>query len=76
MKNKDCFETYEAAREQYETIIVPQFGATRMDWGFGRWLWLDVIDDPLKAWLAMDEARILTNAGKKLLARMIRDGAK
>lgn len=71
VKNKDCFESYEAAREQYDKIVVPQFGATRMDWGFGRWLWLDVQgDDLLEFWRRMKDAGILTCAGCKMLARI------
>ena len=71
MTNKDLFETYEAAREQYDKIIVPQFGATRMEWGFGRWLWLKPMgDDLLEYWHRMDDARILTNAGIKMLHRV------
>lgn len=70
MKNKDLFETYEAAREQYDKIIVPQFGATRMDWGFGRWLWLKPYDDLLEYWRHMFDAGILTNAGIKMMHRV------
>jgi len=45
MKNKECFPTYESARFAYDNNIVPNFGATRLECGFGRWLWLDVIGE-------------------------------
>ena len=69
MRNKDVYDSYEEARRMYDANIVPQFGATRLDWGFGRWLWLDYIEDRLEAWRAMDKAKILTADGRKRLAR-------
>lgn len=71
MKNKELFETYEAARDHYDNIVVPQFGATRIDWGFGRWLWLDAQgDDALAYWRKLRDAGILTADGTKKLARL------
>lgn len=75
MKNKDLFETYEAARDQYNKIVVPLCGATRMDWGFGRWLWLDAQDDALANWRALRDAGILTAEGRRMLARVEREAA-
>lgn len=81
MKNKECFPTYESARFAYDNHIVPNFGATRMEHGFGRWLWLDVVgedvaDRGLKTWQDMDQAGILTQDGRKRLARALRDAKK
>jgi len=81
MKNKECFPTYEAARYTYDNHIVPNFGATRMEHGFGRWLWLDVVgedvaDRGLATWRNMDKAGILTQAGRKALARAEKEAAR
>ena len=81
MKNKECFPTYEAARYTYDNHIVPNFGATRMEHGFGRWLWLDVVgedvaDRGLATWRSMDKAGILTQAGRKMLARAEKEAAR
>ena len=65
MKNKECFPTYESARFAYDNNIVPNFGATRLECGFGRWLWRD-----------MDKAGILTQAGRKMLARAEKEAAR
>ena len=77
MKNKDLFASYDDAWHCYYDIIVPQYGATRMEWGFGRWLWfdtVDVVDDAsaLRQWRMMKDAGILTNDGRKMLARLER----
>ena len=81
MKNKECFPTYEAARYTYDNHIVPNFGATRMEHGFGRWLWLDVVgedvaDRGLATWRNMADAGILTQDGRKRLERALRDAGK
>lgn len=83
MKNKDCFPTYESARATYDNIIAPNFGATRMEYGFGRWLWLDIVDREgvdrargLATWREMDKAGILTQAGRKMLARAEKEAAR
>ena len=76
MKNKDRFPSYESARSTYDNGVVPTYGTTRMDWGFGRWLWLDYNADGLDYWKSMDEIGILTQDGRKRLARALRDAAK
>lgn len=81
MKNKECFPTYESARFAYDNSIVPNFGATRLEFGFGRWLWLDVVgkdvpDPGLATWRDMDKAGILTQAGRKMLARAEKESAR
>lgn len=81
MKNKECFPTYESARFAYDNNIVPNFGATRLECGFGRWLWLDVVgedvaDRGLATWRDMDKAGILTQAGRKMLARAEKEAAR
>lgn len=81
MKNKECFPTYESARFAYDNNIVPNFGATRLECGFGRWLWLDVLgedvpDRGLATWRSMDKAGILTQAGRKMLARAEKEAAR
>ena len=69
MKNKDLFESYEAARDHYDLVVVPQFGASSMAWAFGRWLWLEAQGDDLLAyWHSMEDAGILTFVGRQLLA--------
>lgn len=77
MKNKDLFDGYEAAIDRYTNHIVPKFGATRLDWGFGKWLWLEDRGGEMENWRAMKAAGILTNAGQKMLERAEkRGGAK
>ena len=44
MKNKDLFATYDDAWHCYYDVIVPQYGVTRLEYGFGRWLWLDAVE--------------------------------
>ena len=80
MKNKDLYDSYELARAVYDDGVVPRYGATRMEFGFGRWLWLDcpptATGDALAYWHAMRDAGILTNDGLKRLARAEKGGAK
>ena len=81
MKNKDLFASYEAAWSCYENVIIPNFGATHLPWGFGRWLWLDAVepdDDSaiVREWTAMRDAGILTNAGLKKLAHFEKEAAR
>ena len=70
-KFKDLFETYEQAWGMYFNTLVPEYGCTRMEWGFGRWLWLDFIErEPRVAlWQRMEDLGILTADGRKRLAR-------
>ena len=86
-KNKDMFDSYDAARRFYDNVVVPQFGATFMEWGFSRWLWLEVTGtsswpsprDCMEAWRAMEKAGILTLEGSRSLARAekaVKGGAK
>ena len=66
------FGSYEQAREAYNALC-DKFGATRIDWGFGRWLWLEYIlpdfCDELTYWRELDNIGILTSDGRKRLAR-------
>lgn len=71
MKNKDRFETYDDAQRWYDNICCGRFGATRLPWGFGRWLWLDRYDTVAQEWGAMDRAGILTAKGRKDYDRYI-----
>lgn len=71
MKNKDRFDSYEEAEAHYNDICVPRFGATRLPWGFGRWLWLDCFNNIALEWGAMDKAGILTAKGSKDYNRYI-----
>ena len=71
-KNKDRFDNYDIAYATYHGEIVPKFGATRMEWGFGRWLWMEHIEGELPYWMAMDALGILTGAGHKMLTRAIK----
>ena len=64
---------YESAYTTYYDMIVPTYGATRMEWGFGKWLWMDVKEDKLALWRALRDAGILTNEGLKKLARFERE---
>lgn len=70
-KFKDLFETYDQARSMYYDTLVPEYGCTRMEWGFGRWLWLDFTErEPrVSLWQRMDDLGILTAAGRKMLER-------
>lgn len=71
MKNKERFATYEQARGCFDAVA-PIYGITRMDWGFGRWLWLDYNEDRNAYWKSMEEAGILTADGRKKLALEIK----
>lgn len=76
MKVKELFPSYELAIHNYESVVVPRYGATRLPWGFGKWLWLDVKNDEIEYWSDMEQAGILTNAGCKMLARARKGDAK
>lgn len=76
MKVKELFVSYELAIDNYESVVVPKYGATRLPWGFGKWLWLDVKDDKMEYWTDMERAGILTSDGRKMLARARKGGAK
>lgn len=71
MKNKDRFDSYEKADAYYNNVCVPRFGATRLPWGFGRWLWLDHCDNIEFDWGEMRKAGILTAQGRKDFDRYI-----
>ena len=73
MKWHETFESYEAARDAYAAVVEKR-GATRLDWGFGKWLWLEDKGDDLENWRAMETAGILTQAGSKMLARAEKKG--
>lgn len=72
MKNKDKFSDYETARYVYDNCVVPKYGATRMEYGFGRWLWMEFKEDKIEYWKDMDEIGILTSAGRKMLLKAIK----
>lgn len=72
MQNKDKFFNYETARYTYDNCVVPKYGATRMEYGFGRWLWMEFKEDEIEYWKDMDEIGILTSAGRKMLLKAIR----
>lgn len=74
MKYKDLFPTYAEARAAFDISFAPRFGITKMDWGFGRWLWLEQFPDPLTNWLRFDAAGILTADGRKRLKRAEKEG--
>lgn len=72
MKNKDRFEAYEDAWNAYygdKAGVVAEYGATRMEWGFGRWLWMENRASKIENWRAMNGIGILTSDGRKRLAR-------
>lgn len=71
--NANNYATYVEAWDAYYDGVVPKYGATRMDWGFGRWLFLDHdltqgIDD-IAFWELLDRIGILTADGRKRLSR-------
>ncbi len=76
MKNKERFPTYDAARFTYDERIVPEFGATKLEFGFGRWLWIDYTTDNLEYWMRMARAGILTQDGRRRLERTLRNARK
>lgn len=65
----DLHEGYESAMARYGELV-EEFGCTRLEWGFGRWLWLDVKkwESKLEFWGRLDDLGILTAFGKKRLA--------
>ena len=80
MKNKDLYTSYEQAYNVYYDGVVPKYGATRLEYGFGRWLWLEcppaATGDALEYWRSMKDAGILTNDGLKRLAKAEKAAAK
>ena len=77
--NANSYETYEDAHEVYCNAVVPTYGATRMDWGFGRWLWLDCTvkgSGRLETWRLLRAAGILTADGRKRLERAEKEAAR
>lgn len=74
MKVKELFASYELAIDNYENEVVPKYGATRLPWGFGKWLWLDVKNDEMEYWSDMERAGILTCAGRKMLSKARKGG--
>lgn len=69
MKNKDTFCSYETAERFYQNSVVPKYGATRLPWGFGKWLWMDYNDDEIRNWEEMKRLGILTTDGCRRLAK-------
>lgn len=73
------FASYDEARDEYDRLC-EKYGATRLDWGFGKWLWLPYeaarISDELGYWRALRKLGILTNDGVKRLARAEKAEAK
>ena len=72
------FPSYEQARDVY-LGLVEKYGATRLEWGFGRWLWLDYNAaewDELEYWRALNKIEILTADGRKRLAKSEKQTAK
>ena len=73
MINANNFDSYEQARDVYLNVIVSKYGATRLDWGFGRWLFLSwdktLTSDELEYWVTLDRLGILTNDGARRLAK-------
>lgn len=67
MKNKDMYETYDAAYDAYYNGVIQEFGATRLPWGFGRWLWMEHSGDRIADWQKMRLYGILTNEGVRRL---------
>ena len=68
MKNKDEFFSYERAHEVFRCAAA-KYGITVMEWGFGRWLWLDNSGTELEYWERMNAAGILTADGRKRLRK-------
>lgn len=75
MKVKELFDSYELAIYNYENEVVPKYGATRLPWGFGKWLWLDVKNDEMEYWSDMERTGILTQEGRKMLSKARKGGA-
>ena len=76
MKVKELFASYEQAAYTYENDVVPKYGATRLPWGFGKWLWLDVKEGKMEYWSDMGRAGILTREGCEMLAKARKGGVK
>lgn len=71
--NANNFDSYEKAWDAYYNGVVPKYGATRMEWGFGRWLLIEHAAttgvDTLAFWGLLEHMGILTADGRKRLAR-------
>ena len=71
--NANNFNSYDQAYDTYYNGVVPKYGATRMEWGFGKWLFIEhaatVETDTLAFWGLLDHMGILTADGRKRLAR-------
>lgn len=71
--NANNYATYDKAWDVYYNGVVPKYGATRMEWGFGRWLYIPhqqtTGDDTLAYWELLDSIGILTADGRKRLSR-------
>lgn len=64
------FASYSEASDVYYSQVVPTYGATRKNHGFGKWLYLpsELADAPiLEYWGAMEDIGILTEAGQMRL---------
>ena len=65
------FASYEQARDVYNSLC-DKYGATRIDWGFGRWLWLGynaAERGELEYWRDLNAIGILTADGRRRLAK-------
>ncbi len=78
--NANNFASYEQAYNAYYYGVVPKYGATRMEWGFGKWLFLEhsatVETDTLAFWQLLDQIGILTADGCKRLKRAMKQKEK
>lgn len=73
----ELFDSYQEAVMGYEEEI-RLYGCTRLDWGFGKWLWMEAREgeDRLSHWRRLGEVGILTNAGRTALERAERKAGK
>lgn len=65
------FTSYEQARDVYNSLC-DKYGATRIDWGFGRWLWLGynaAERGEIEYWRDLNAIGILTADGRRRLAK-------
>ena len=74
--NANNFASYEQAWDAYYNGVVPTYGATRLEWGFGKWLYIahsaTVDTDFLAFWRLLDHKGLLTADGRKRLKRAIK----
>ena len=74
--NANNYDTYGGAWNAYYNEVVPKYGATRMEWGFGKWLYIEhaatVDTETLAFWNLLDHLGILTADGRKRLKRAMK----